>query len=135
MRVVYSEQMNAPAQGYSPSAAKPAAVVTAWQAQWPQLQGRVPVPVSRAGLCRAHDSDFVDGLLSLLLPNGFGTHRNYQGSRPADGMVRRGSAPGVSGGMASVTSNSGRYLPHYQRGLPSSTQVTVVSSVRQPRQT
>ena len=67
--------MNAPAQGYSPSAAKPAAVMAAWQAQWPQLQVRMPMPASRRDLCRAHDSDFVDGVLSLRLPNGFGTHR------------------------------------------------------------
>lgn len=75
MRVVYSEQMNAPAQGYSPSAAKPAAVMAAWRAQWPELQVRLPVPVSREDLRRAHNSDFVDGVLSLRLPNGFGTHR------------------------------------------------------------
>lgn len=73
MRVVYSESMNAPAQGHSPSAAKPAAVMAAWQAQWPGLQVRAPVPVGRADFCRAHDADFVDGVLSLRLPNGFGT--------------------------------------------------------------
>ena len=73
MRVVYSESMNAPAQGLSPSAAKPAAVMAAWQAQWPGLQVRPPVPVGRADFCRAHDADFVDGVLSLRLPNGFGT--------------------------------------------------------------
>lgn len=75
MRVVYSELMNAPAQGYSPSAAKPAAVMAAWLAQWPQLQVRAPVPVSREDLCRAHDPSFVDGVLSLNLPNGFGTRK------------------------------------------------------------
>lgn len=75
MRVVYSELMNAPAQGYSPSAAKPAAVMAAWLAQWPQLQMRAPVPVSREDLCRAHDPSFVDGVLSLNLPNGFGTRK------------------------------------------------------------
>ena len=74
MRVIYSELMNAPAQGYSPSAAKPAAVMAAWLVQWPQLEVRVPVPVTRDDLGRAHDRRFVDGVLSLQLANGFGTH-------------------------------------------------------------
>lgn len=73
MRVVYSESMNAPAQGYSPSAGKPAAVMAAWLARWPELQVRPPVPVGRDDLCRAHDAAFVDGVLGLRLPNGFGT--------------------------------------------------------------
>lgn len=73
MRVVYGESMNAPAQGYSPSAAKPAAVMAAWLDRWPGLQVRDPVPVSREDLCRAHDAAFVDGVLGLRLANGFGT--------------------------------------------------------------
>lgn len=73
MRVVYSEQMNAPAQGYSPSAAKPAAVIAAWREAWPNLQVRAPVPVTREQLCLAHEAAFVDGVLSLRRPNGFAT--------------------------------------------------------------
>ena len=73
MRVVYSEKMNAPAQGYSPSAAKPAAVMAAWREAWPNLQVRAPVPVTREQLCLAHEADFVDGVLSLRRTNGFGT--------------------------------------------------------------
>lgn len=74
MRVIYSELMNAPAQGYSQSAAKPAAVMAAWLVQWPRLEVRMPVPVTRDDLCRAHDHRFVDGVLGLRLANGFGTH-------------------------------------------------------------
>ena len=73
MRVVYSESMNAPAQGYSPSAAKPAAVMSAWLARWPGLQLRAPVPASRVDFCRAHDAAFVEGVLDLRRANGFGT--------------------------------------------------------------
>ena len=73
MRIVYSEQMNAPAQGYSPSAAKPAAVVAAWLGQWPQLEVRPPLPATREALYRAHAPAFVDGVLSLTQANGFGT--------------------------------------------------------------
>jgi acetoin utilization deacetylase AcuC-like enzyme len=73
MRVVYSDDMIAPAQGYSPSAAKPGAVMAAWRHQWPELQVRPPVPVAREDLARAHDPDFVAGVLELRVPNGFGT--------------------------------------------------------------
>ena len=73
MRVVYSESMNAPAQGYSPSAAKPAAVVAAWRGRWPGLEVRHPVPVSPGDFYRAHGRDFVDGVLRLGRANGFGT--------------------------------------------------------------
>ncbi|MBY4598007.1 histone deacetylase [bacterium BD-1] len=73
MRVVYSELMNAPAQGYSPSAAKPRAVMDAWLAQWPALQVCAPAPVTRDDLYRAHAREFVDGVLELREANGFGT--------------------------------------------------------------
>jgi acetoin utilization deacetylase AcuC-like enzyme len=73
MRVVYSESMNAPAQGYSPSAAKPAAVMAAWLAQWPGLEVRPPVPATREDFCRAHAPEFVDSVLELRCANGFGT--------------------------------------------------------------
>ncbi|MBP6627551.1 MAG: hypothetical protein KA187_09080 [Arenimonas sp.] len=74
MRVVYSEAMVAPAQGYSPSAAKPAAVMEAWRGHWPGLVLREPVPVSRDDLALAHDRAYVDGVLALRRPNGFGTY-------------------------------------------------------------
>lgn len=73
MRVVYSELMNAPAQGFSPSAAKPKAVMEAWLQQWPNLRVCAPSPVSREDLYRAHARDFVDRVLELREANGFGT--------------------------------------------------------------
>lgn len=73
MRVVYSEQVNAPVQGYSPSAAKPALVMAAWRSRWSDLIVRPPVPVDRSDLLRAHEADFVDGVLDLRKANGFGT--------------------------------------------------------------
>lgn len=73
MRVVYSESICAPAQGCSPSAAKPAAVLAAWRARWPGLDIRPPLPCSCPDLYRAHDQTYVDGVLSCRLPNGFGT--------------------------------------------------------------
>lgn len=73
MHVVYSDSMVAPAQGTSPSAAKPAAVVDAWRREWPNLEFRPPVPITRDDLLRAHSRRYVDAVLSLAEPNGFGT--------------------------------------------------------------
>lgn len=73
MHVVYSDAMVAPAQGTSPSAAKPAAVVEAWRREWPTLEFRPPVPVTRDDLLRAHSRRYVDAVLSLTEVNGFGT--------------------------------------------------------------
>lgn len=73
MRVVYCEQMLAPAQGYSPSAAKPAAVMAAWRERWPGLVVRPAVPVTEAELFRAHQRQYVEDIIDLRAPNGFGT--------------------------------------------------------------
>ena len=73
MHVVYSEEMVAPAQGYSPSAGKPRSVMEAWIERWPTLT-RVPVtPVSLEDLYRAHDPQYVDGVMEQRISNGFGT--------------------------------------------------------------
>ena len=66
MHVVYSEAMNAPAQGASPSAAKPAAVVAAWRTTWPTLEFRAPEPVTLADFERAHTRTYIDDVFALL---------------------------------------------------------------------
>lgn len=73
MRVVYSQNMVAPAQGISPSAAKPEAVITAWRTHWPGIIVRPAVPVTVAELCRAHARRYVEDVLALRKANGFGT--------------------------------------------------------------
>ena len=73
MRVVYSEAMVAPAQGYSPSAAKPREVMAAWRRQWPLLEARPVVPATLDEIYRAHDRRYVEDVFTLKLPNGFGT--------------------------------------------------------------
>ena len=73
MRLVYSDAMCAPAQGFSPSAAKPAMVVADWLQRWPGLERRDPVPATRADLKIGHASGYVDDVLDVRVPNGFGT--------------------------------------------------------------
>jgi acetoin utilization deacetylase AcuC-like enzyme len=65
--------MTAPVQGFSPSAAKPAAVMAAWRLRWPDLDIRAPVPASRDDLYRAHSPQHVNDVLDCRAPNGFGT--------------------------------------------------------------
>jgi len=73
VQVIYSPKMLAPAQGFSPSAAKPAVVVEAWLLAFPELPLRAPAPATREALARAHDSDYVEAVYAMREPNGFGT--------------------------------------------------------------
>ncbi len=71
--VFYSELMLAETGSFSPSAAKPRHVLTAWQRAQLPLTVRAVEPVSEVDLCLAHDPAFVRGVLAGALPNGFGT--------------------------------------------------------------
>ena len=72
MKVHYCSRMVAEAGSYSPSAGKPAAVVASWRRLYPALEFVAPEPLTAAQLALAHDRDYVDGVLALRLPNGFG---------------------------------------------------------------
>lgn len=71
--VVFSEQQVAPAQGYSPSAAKPGPVVAAWRRIEPTLQLVPAEPASVGELALAHSLDYVTDVLAGRRANGFGT--------------------------------------------------------------
>jgi acetoin utilization deacetylase AcuC-like enzyme len=73
MQVIYSEAMLAPAQGASPSAAKPRPVVDAWKALDPKLRIVPPKPVTVDQICAAHERQFVEDVFALRIDNGFGT--------------------------------------------------------------
>jgi len=73
MHVIYSDAMVAPAQGSSPSAAKPRPVVEAWIAQDPDIRIVPPKPVTIDDFARAHERAFVEQVFALRIANGFGT--------------------------------------------------------------
>ena len=73
MHVIYSDMMVAPAQGSSPSAAKPRPVVEAWIAQDPDIRIVPPKPVTIDDFARAHERAFVEQVFALRIANGFGT--------------------------------------------------------------
>lgn len=68
--VYYTPKMVADSGCFSPSAAKPTKVVASWQAQFP-VEVIEPTPVTFDELCRAHDLDYVDGILTGMIDNGF----------------------------------------------------------------
>ena len=59
-------------QGFSPSAGKPAAAVDSWGRLGIPLRIVEPPSVSRDDIARAHDPDYVDGILGRRIRNGFG---------------------------------------------------------------
>jgi acetoin utilization deacetylase AcuC-like enzyme len=70
--VLFAPEMVAEAKA-SPSAGKPPLVVERWRARGLPIEVRRPEPVSEADLCRAHDPEFVRGVLELRIRNGFWT--------------------------------------------------------------
>jgi acetoin utilization deacetylase AcuC-like enzyme len=74
MDVIYSPAMVAPDQSFSPSAAKPAAVMVAWLDAIPRLAVLPPLPATMDDLLRAHQRRYVEDIIALRRPNGFGSH-------------------------------------------------------------
>lgn len=70
--VFYTARMVAESEGYSPSAAKPKAVVAAWQELGLPLSLREPAPASLKQLELAHDATYVTDVLTCVAENGFG---------------------------------------------------------------
>jgi acetoin utilization deacetylase AcuC-like enzyme len=71
--VFYTPRMVADSRSASPSAAKPALVVESWERQFP-VEIIEPWPVSVDDLVRAHDREFVEGILASKIDNGFGNN-------------------------------------------------------------
>ena len=90
--VFFCEEMQANSRGFSPSASKPAKALASWLAIPVAIEVIKPEPVTEQDLARAHDPDFVKGVLSCELPNGFCNH---------DAGVAK-SLPWTSGAMLSA---------------------------------
>lgn len=73
--VFYSEKLLADAESESPSAHKPREVLASWFDLNIPLSLQTPVPLSRQLLSLAHAPDYVDGVLSGQIHNGYGNHQ------------------------------------------------------------
>lgn len=72
LTVVFSTAMAAPSGSFSPSSDKPAKVVADWAAAGLPLDLVAPTPATPDDLALAHDRRYVDDVLALRRPNGFG---------------------------------------------------------------
>lgn len=72
LKIFYSRRMVADSESFSPSAAKPQAVVDSWRALGIPIEIIAPEPVSVDQLALAHDREFVGDVLAGRRSNGFG---------------------------------------------------------------
>ena len=72
LSIHYTPMMVADADSYSPSAGKPTQVMDSWAELGLPLNIVVPPPVSMDQFALAHDRNFVEGVLSGKIDNGFG---------------------------------------------------------------
>jgi acetoin utilization deacetylase AcuC-like enzyme len=72
MKVFYTQKMVADSESFSPSASKPELVVKSWLTHGFAIEVIEPSPVTPEQLYRAHHRNYVDGILSCRMPNGFG---------------------------------------------------------------
>lgn len=70
--VMFSDEMVADSESYSPSAAKPKAVVAAWQAMDVEVALVQPTPVTVDQFALTHDNNYVTRVLTCKERNGFG---------------------------------------------------------------
>ena len=71
VRVYYRQEMTASTKSLSPSAHKPGEVVTSWLSKFGNIEVVKPEPVTVEQLRLAHDTEYVEGILSCKLKNGF----------------------------------------------------------------
>ncbi len=72
LKVLYTPNLVADSGSYSPSAAKPAQVLAAWQASALPIEIVEPTPMTVDQLARAHDRAHVEAILAGRKDNGFG---------------------------------------------------------------
>lgn len=71
--VVYSDYMVAEAKSFSPSSTKPKMMVFSWMSRKEPIQLIQPRKATKEELYKAHDPEYVDGVLDLTIADGFGT--------------------------------------------------------------
>ena len=116
--VCYDPAMVAESGSYSPSAAKPKAVVAAWQALNLPLDIKQPEPVSLSQLFLAHDRDYVDAVMTGVRANGFGNRSPLvaQSLPWTSGAMLSAARAALSNGQMAVAPCSGFHHAGYDYG-------------------
>lgn len=116
--VFYSESMLADAHSFSPSAMKPRAVVESWGKLGVPIQLVAPPPVTADELCLAHAEEYVDGVLSGFIANGFGNRdRTVAASLLyTNGAMLAAARAALENGAVAVAPCSGFHHAGYDHG-------------------
>ncbi len=111
----YSPAMVAEVESFSPSARKPKEVVASWKRLEPKLEVRAPDPVTVEQLCLAHERAYVEGVLSLRRPNGFGTRdAAVAASLPyTSGAMLSAARHALDEGVAAAACSGFHHAGHY----------------------
>jgi acetoin utilization deacetylase AcuC-like enzyme len=109
VKVYYSQEMIATIKSLSPSAHKPGEVVRSWLDKFSNLEIIKPDPVSIDQLSLVHDREFVEGVLSCQLKNGFWNRdRDVARSLPyTSGSMLSAAREAVRNGRVAVAPCSG----------------------------
>jgi acetoin utilization deacetylase AcuC-like enzyme len=116
--VFYTEQMVADSGSYSPSAAKPRAVVATWQQLGLSLSLREPTPASLDQLELAHDEEYVADVLTYVTENGFGNCSPLvaQSLPYTSGAMLAAAREALANGRVAVAPCSGFHHAGYDHG-------------------
>jgi acetoin utilization deacetylase AcuC-like enzyme len=116
--VFYSEKMVANITSFSPSAGKPCEVVKSWLDLGMPIQVIEPTPVTPEQFYLAHDRRYVDGVLSLQIPNGFGnTSKEVASTLPwTSGAMLSAAREALKNGAVAVAPASGYHHACYDFG-------------------
>lgn len=115
--VFYTPEMVAEVESFSPSAAKPRPVVESWLTLGIPLTLIAPEPVGGAELARAHSRQYVDGVLSGTIKNGFGNQSPEVASAAlwTCGAMLAAAREALSNGHVAVAPCSGFHHARHDR--------------------
>ena len=113
--VFYRPEMCANSQSFSPSSAKPALVVQAWQDAGQSIEIKSFEPLTRGEIAVAHSRKMVDEILDGQRPNGFGnTSAEVAASLPyTSGSMRAAVHEAMENGIGAVSPTSGFHHAGY----------------------
>lgn len=113
--VFYSPSMSIYVESSSPSANKPAQVVEAWRQTNIPLEIIEPEPLTLEVLSLAHDSDYVQGIFSGSIKNGFGNKSLSlaESLRFTCGSMLSAAQGAIKNGMVAIAPCSGFHHAGY----------------------
>lgn len=116
--VYYSPKQVSCPDSSSPSPRKPALVVADWTERGLPIRIVDPVPTSREQIALAHSPEYVEGILSCELMNGFrGRQRDVADSLPwTCGSLLSGAHGALSNGLVACSPSSGFHHAGYEAG-------------------